>query len=248
MVLLNNKLALVTGSSRGIGRSIAIELARAGADIVINCNSSIDKAEQVKKEIETIGRRAIVIQGDVSDAKFVDFMVQEISSKLGNINILVNNAGITRDNLLLRMKEEEWDEVLRINLKAAFLCSKAFTRAMVRARWGRVINISSVVGIIGNPGQANYCAAKAGLIGMTKSIARELGSRNITANAIAPGFITTEMTAQLAEEKNKEMLKQIPLNRFGTPENVASTVVFLASDAASYINGQVISVDGGMSM
>jgi len=245
---LSNKVALVTGSSRGIGRAIAIELARAGADVAVSCTSRAEEAEKVRQEIEALGRRAVVTRGDVSDPAFVDLMVKEISQALGNVNILVNNAGITRDNLLLRMKEEEWDDVLRVNLKAAFLCSKAFARGMLKARWGRIINISSVVGLTGNPGQANYCASKAGLLGMTKSLARELGSRNITVNAVAPGFIATEMTAQLPKEKEQEMLKQIPVNRLGIPEDVASAVAFLASDAAGYITGQVIAVDGGMSM
>lgn len=245
---LSKKVALVTGSSRGIGRAIAVNLARAGADVAVNCTSRVEEAEKVKQEIESLGRRSVVIQGDVSDPDFVNSMVKDISEALGNVSILVNNAGITRDNLLLRMKEEDWDDVLRVNLKAAFLCSKAFTRAMLKARWGRIINISSIVGLTGNPGQANYCASKAGLLGMTKSLARELGSRNITVNAVAPGFITTEMTKQLPGEKEQEMLARVPANRLGTPEDVAAAVVFLAGDSAGYITGQVIAVDGGMTM
>jgi 3-oxoacyl-[acyl-carrier protein] reductase len=245
---LSNKTALVTGSSRGIGRAIALELARQGADVAINCASRVTEAEQVKREIEGMGRRALVVQGNVSDPEAVDEMAREITRSLGNVDILINNAGVTRDNLLLRMKEVDWDTVLDVNLKAAFLCAKTFSRQMLKSRWGRIINISSVVGLRGNPGQANYCAAKAGLLGMTKSLARELGSRNITVNAVAPGFITTEMTAQLPREREQEMLQQVPANRLGTPEDVASVVSFLAGDAAGYVTGQVIAVDGGMSM
>jgi len=247
-MVVNNKVALVTGSSRGIGRAIALELARQGAHVAINCASRIVEAEEVKQEIEAMGRRAVVVQGNVADPGFVDGMAKEITASLGKVDILINNAGITRDNLILRMKEEDWDAVMQVNLKGAFLCAKTFSRQMLKARWGRIINISSVVGIIGNPGQANYCAAKAGLLGMTKSLARELGSRNITVNAVAPGFIATEMTAQLSQEKEQEMLKQVPANRLGTPEDVASIVSFLANEGAGYINGQVLAVDGGMSM
>ncbi|MCF8010674.1 MAG: 3-oxoacyl-[acyl-carrier-protein] reductase [Clostridiales bacterium] len=247
-MLLENKVAVVTGSSRGIGRAIALELAGAGADVAINCTSKTCEAENVKQEIEDMGRRAAVIQGDISDPEFVNSMVKKVNNELGKASILVNNAGINRDNLLMRMKDEEWDDVLRVNLKGAFLCARAFSRDMLKSRSGRIINVSSVVGLTGNPGQANYCSAKAGLIGMSKSIARELGSRNITVNCVAPGFISTDMTQDLPEDKKDEMMKQIPLSQLGTPGDVASLVAFLASDAARYISGQVIAVDGGMTM
>lgn len=242
------QVALVTGSSRGIGRTIALELARAGVDVALNCASRVDEAEKVKQEIESLGRRAIVLQGDVSDPNRVQSMVEEINRELGNVGILVNNAGITRDNLILRMKEADWDDVLRVNLKSAFICSKMMARGMLKARWGRIINISSVVGLTGNPGQVNYCASKAGLLGLTKSLARELGSRNITVNAVAPGFITTEMTEQLPKENEQEMLSRIPVKRLGKAEDIAALVVFLSSAGAAYITGQVIAVDGGMTM
>lgn len=247
-MILNDKVALVTGSSRGIGRTIALELARAGADVALNCRSRVQEAEKVRREIEALGRRAVVTVGDVADPEVVKNMHKTIQDSLGHVDILVNNAGMAKDNLLLRMKDEEWDDVVGVNLKAAFLCSRAFARGMLKKRWGRIINMSSVVALAGNPGQVNYCAAKAGLIGATKALARELGSRNITVNAVAPGFVTTEMTASLPEEKKQEMLQQIPANRFGRPEDVAALVVFLVSDAAGYINGQVIAVDGGMSI
>jgi 3-oxoacyl-[acyl-carrier protein] reductase len=246
--MLQGKVALVTGASRGIGRAIALELARQGAKIAVNYAGSEAKANEVVEEIKNMGGEAFAIQADVSDAQAVDRMVKTVLERFGRIDILVNNAGITRDNLLMRMKEEEWDDVININLKGVFNCTKAVTRPMMKQRYGRIVNIASIVGVMGNPGQANYVAAKAGVIGLTKTAARELASRNITVNAVAPGFITTDMTERLNEEIKTEMLKQIPLARFGEPEDVAKVVAFLASDAASYMTGQTLHVDGGMVM
>jgi 3-oxoacyl-[acyl-carrier protein] reductase len=245
---LIGKTALVTGASRGIGREIALELARQGVDVVVNYAGSEAKAHEVVEEIKGLGREAIAIQCDVSNSESVTEMVKETVDHFGKIDILVNNAGITRDNLLMRMKENEWDDVININLKGVFLCTKAVTRQMMKQRYGRIINISSVVGVSGNPGQANYVAAKAGVIGLTKTSAKELASRGITVNAIAPGFITTEMTDQLTEDIQSEMLKMIPLAQFGEPKDIANTVVFLASDDSRYITGQTIHVNGGMVM
>lgn len=245
---LIGKTALVTGASRGIGREIALELARQGVDVVVNYAGSEAKAHEVVEEIKGLGREAIAIQCDVSNSESVTNMVKETVDHFGKIDILVNNAGITRDNLLMRMKENEWDDVMNINLKGVFLCTKAVTRQMMKQRYGRIINISSVVGVSGNPGQANYVAAKAGVIGLTKTSAKELASRGITVNAIAPGFITTEMTDQLTEDIQNEMLKMIPLAQFGEPKDIANTVVFLASDDSRYITGQTIHVNGGMVM
>ena len=245
---LIGKTALVTGASRGIGREIALELARQGVDVVVNYAGSEAKAHEVVEEIKGLGREAIEIQCDVSNNESVTNMVKETVDHFGKIDILVNNAGITRDNLLMRMKENEWDDVMNINLKGVFLCTKAVTRQMMKQRYGRIINISSVVGVSGNPGQANYVAAKAGVIGLTKTSAKELASRGITVNAIAPGFITTEMTDQLTEDIQNEMLKMIPLAQFGEPKDIANTVVFLASDDSRYITGQTIHVNGGMVM
>ena len=245
---LIGKTALVTGASRGIGREIALELARQGANVVVNYAGSEAKAYEVVEEIKGLGQEAIAIQCDVSNSESVTDMVKETVDHFGKIDILVNNAGITRDNLLMRMKENEWDDVININLKGVFLCTKAVTRQMMKQRYGRIINISSVVGVSGNPGQANYVAAKAGVIGLTKTSAKELASRGITVNAIAPGFITTEMTDQLTEDIKNEMLKMIPLAQFGEPKDIANTVVFLASDDSRYITGQTIHVNGGMVM
>jgi 3-oxoacyl-[acyl-carrier protein] reductase len=245
---LEGKSALVTGASRGIGREIALELARQGANVAINFAGSEAKANEVAEEIRAMGRDAFAIQGDVSDQEAVTALVKETVGRFGSLDILVNNAGITRDNLLMRMKESEWDDVININLKGVFLCTKAVTRQMMKQRSGRIINLASVVGVSGNPGQANYVAAKAGVIGLTKTTAKELSSRNITVNAIAPGFITTDMTDKLTEEIKAEMLKLIPLARFGEPGDIAKAVVFLASDDASYITGQTLHIDGGMVM
>jgi 3-oxoacyl-[acyl-carrier protein] reductase len=246
--MLQGKVALVTGASRGIGRAIALELARQGAKVAVNYAGSEAKANEVVEEIKNMGGEAFAIQADVSNAEAVDQMVKAVLERFERIDILVNNAGITRDNLLMRMKEEEWDDVININLKGVFNCTKAVTRPMMKQRYGRIVNIASIVGVSGNPGQANYVAAKAGVIGLTKTAARELASRNITVNAVAPGFITTDMTDRLSEELKAEMLKQIPLARFGEPEDVAKVVSFLVSDAASYMTGQTLHVDGGMVM
>ncbi|URT72561.1 3-oxoacyl-[acyl-carrier-protein] reductase [Cytobacillus firmus] len=245
---LEGKAALVTGASRGIGREIALGLARQGADIVVNYSGSEARANEVVDEIKALGRNAFAIQCDVSNSDSVTSMVKETVEKFGKLDILVNNAGITKDNLLMRMKEDEWDDVININLKGVFLCTKAVTRQMMKQRNGRIINISSIVGVSGNPGQANYVAAKSGVIGLTKTSAKELASRGITVNAIAPGFITTDMTDKLNEDVRDQMLKQIPLARFGDPADIANVAVFLASEDSRYMTGQTLHVDGGMVM
>ncbi|WNF24446.1 3-oxoacyl-[acyl-carrier-protein] reductase [Mesobacillus jeotgali] len=245
---LEGKVALVTGASRGIGREIAFELAREGASVAVNYAGSEAKALEVVDEIKAMGRDAFAIQADVSNSESVNGMAKETIERFGKIDILVNNAGITKDNLLMRMKESEWDDVININLKGVFLCTKAVTRQMMKQRSGRIINISSIVGVSGNPGQANYVAAKSGVIGLTKTSAKELSSRGITVNAVAPGFITTDMTDKLNEDVKTEMLKQIPLARFGEPKDIARTVVFLASEDSAYMTGQTLHVDGGMVM
>lgn len=245
---LEGKIALVTGAARGIGHEIALELAREGASVAVNYAGSEAKAQALADEIKTMGREAFAIQADVSNSESVTGMVKETIDRFGRLDILVNNAGITKDNLLMRMKESEWDDVININLKGVFLCTKAVTRQMMKQRSGRIVNISSIVGVSGNAGQANYVAAKAGVIGLTKTSAKELASRGITVNAVAPGFITTDMTDKLGEEVKEEMLKQIPLGRFGNPKDIARTVVFLASEDSSYMTGQTLHIDGGMVM
>lgn len=245
---LEGKVALVTGASRGIGREIALELAREGVSVAVNYAGSEAKALEVVDEIKAMGQDAFAIQADVSNSESVNEMVKETIERFGKLDILVNNAGITKDNLLMRMKESEWDDVININLKGVFLCTKAVTRQMMKQRSGRIINISSIVGVSGNPGQANYVAAKSGVIGLTKTSAKELSSRGITVNAVAPGFITTDMTDKLNEDVKTEMLKQIPLARFGEPKDIARTVVFLASEDSAYMTGQTLHVDGGMVM
>ncbi|MGQ9512546.1 3-oxoacyl-[acyl-carrier-protein] reductase [Thermodesulfitimonas sp.] len=245
---LNGRVAIVTGGSRGIGKATALALARAGADVVINYVSRASEAEAVVAEVKGLGRGAAAYRADVSQAGEAAALIDFALSTFGRLDVLVNNAGITRDGLLLRMKDEDWDAVVGVNLRGAFNCTRAAARAMVKARWGRIINISSVIGLTGNAGQANYAAAKAGIIGFTKAVARELGSRNITVNAVAPGYIVTEMTAGLPEGVKERLRERIALGRFGEPEEVANVVVFLASDLARYITGQVIVVDGGMTL
>lgn len=246
--MLEGKAALVTGASRGIGRAIAISLAEAGADVAVNYSGSEQAAEEVVRQIESLGRRAFKVKADVASSAQVEEMVKQVLDLFGKLDILVNNAGITRDNLIMRMKEEEFDQVINTNLKGVFNCIKAVTRPMMKQRSGKIINISSVVGVLGNAGQANYVAAKAGVIGLTKSAARELASRNIAVNAVAPGFIETDMTDKLTTEQREQMLQQIPAARLGKPEDIARVVRFLASDDAAYMTGQTIHVDGGMYM
>lgn len=242
------KSALVTGASRGIGRSIALQLAEEGYNVAVNYAGSKEKAEAVVEEIKAKGVDSFAIQANVADADEVKAMIKEVVSQFGSLDVLVNNAGITRDNLLMRMKEQEWDDVIDTNLKGVFNCIQKATPQMLRQRNGAIINLSSVVGAVGNPGQANYVATKAGVIGLTKSAARELASRGITVNAVAPGFIVSDMTDALSDELKEQMLTQIPLARFGQDTDIANTVAFLASDKAKYITGQTIHVNGGMYM
>ena len=244
--MLNEKIALVTGASRGIGKAIATALAEAGATVVINYNGSKERAEEVKAQIEGKGGKAITYQCDVSDFAAVESMMKELIKEYGQIDILVNNAGITRDNLIMKMKEEDFDAVIDTNLKGAFNTIKCISRQMLKQRSGKIVNIASVSGVVGNAGQANYSAAKAGMIGLTKAVAKELSSRGINVNAVAPGFIETDMTAALSDDVKKTAEQSIPFGRMGKPEEIADAVVFLASDKASYITGQVLCVDGGM--
>jgi 3-oxoacyl-[acyl-carrier protein] reductase len=264
-MLLQDKVAIITGGARGIGKEIARTFAQEGANIVI-CDVDKTSLEQTEGELKSLGvqapleipnstgktkflmGQALSFQVDVTNSAQVEEMANKVLDKFQKIDILINNAGITRDNLLLRMKEEEWDAVLNVNLKGTFLCTKAVSKVMVKQRSGRIVNIASIIGIMGNAGQANYAASKAGIIGFTKSVAKELSSRNINVNAIAPGFIQTDMTAKLPEDVKSQMLAQIPLNRFGQPSDVARLALFLVSEASNYITGQVIQVDGGMVM
>ncbi len=248
MIDLTGRVALVTGGSRGIGRAIALRLAGLGAKVAVNYHSSQAAAEEVVQAIKAQGGEAIAVQGDVRDPQDAARIVKATIEAFGKLDILVNNAGTTRDTLLALMKESDWDVVLDTNLKGTFNCTKAAIRPMMRQRWGRIINITSISGVMGNAGQANYSAAKAGLIGFTKAVARELGSRNITVNAVAPGYVPTDLTASLPEDLVAKMLEMTPLGRAGTGEDVANAVAFLASDAAGYITGQVLCVDGGMAM
>jgi len=245
---LAGKTALVTGASRGIGRAVALALAEAGADVIVNYAGSREAAEAVADQIRGSGRRAETFQANVADAAQAEALVKFAFDTFGKLDILVNNAGIARDNLLIRMKEEEWDEVIAVNLKGVYNCLKAAARPMMKQRSGTIINISSVVGVLGNAGQVNYAAAKAGVIGLTKSAARELAARGITVNCVAPGYIATDMTDRLGDDIKEAMLAHIPLGRMGAPEEVAKVVRFLASDAASYMTGQTLHVDGGMYM
>lgn len=246
--MLKNKIALITGAGRGIGRAIAIALAKEGAEVVINYNGSEERAKEVKQTIEENGGKASIYKCNVSDFVACEAMIKDIVKEYGHLDILVNNAGITKDGLIMKMKEEDFDSVLNVNLKGTFNTIRHSARQMLKQRSGKIINISSVSGILGNVGQANYAASKAGVIGLTKTMARELGSRGITVNAIAPGFVDTEMTEVLSEEIRENACKQIILGRFGKPEDIANTAVFLASDKADYITGQVISIDGGMNV
>lgn len=246
--MLTGKVALVTGASRGIGRAIALALAQSGADVAVNYSGNEAKALEVVAEAERLGRKAVAIRANVADVEEVEQMVAHVLDTFGKLDILVNNAGITRDNLIMRLKEDDWKQVIDTNLSGVFYCTKAVTRSMMKQRSGRIINISSVVGVTGNAGQANYAAAKAGVIGLTKSTAKELASRGITVNAVAPGFIETDMTDALGENVRDELMKLIPLARLGKPEDIARAVRYLASEDAAYITGQVIHVDGGMVM
>lgn len=246
-MILKDKIALVTGAAQGIGKAIALRLANSGADLAI-VDMNIEKTEETVKEIEKLGRKAIALKANVANLKEAEAVMDETVARLGTIHILVNNAGITRDALILRMKEEEWDAVIDVNLKGTFNCTKSAVKYMSKQRYGRIINIASIVGEMGNAGQANYSASKAGVIALAKTIAREFASRNITCNAIAPGFIETSMTQALPEKVREELAKQIPMGRLGAPEDVAEGVLFLVSDAANYITGQVLNINGGMYM
>jgi 3-oxoacyl-[acyl-carrier protein] reductase len=244
---LKDKVALVTGGARGIGRAIGLLFAQEGADVAIG-DINLQEAEKACQEIEVLGRKSLALSMDVTDYAKVEESINKILDKFTKVDILVNNAGITKDSLLLRMSEAEWDAVLNVNLKGAFNCTKAASKVMIKQRGGKIINIASIIGIIGNPGQANYSASKAGIIALTKTAAKELASRNINVNAVAPGFIQTEMTAGLPEELKVKMKESIPLKKFGSPQDVAEVCLFLASEEASYITGQTIVVDGGMVM
>ncbi len=244
--MLKDKVALITGASRGIGKEIALNLASHGATVIINYNGSKDRAKEVLEEIKVNGGKGLTYQADVSDFEQVKEMIDFVKKEYSNIHILVNNAGITKDNLILRMSQEEFNDVIDINLKGVFNCLRNISPIMLKQRYGRIVNISSVVGIHGNPGQVNYSAAKAGVIGMTKSLAKELGSRGITVNAVAPGYIDTDMTKTLKEELKDQIRQQIPLKKLGQAQDIAQMVAFLASDSSAYITGQTIQVDGGL--
>ena len=246
-MVLGGKIAVVTGAGRGIGRAIAMKLAEDGADIAV-VDLARESVDDVVGEIRQMGRKALGLTANVTVSSDVEEFIKQVIDEFGRIDILVNNAGITRDTLLMRMKEEDWDSVINVNLKGAFLCTKGVSRIMMKQRYGKIVNISSVIGLMGNAGQSNYGASKAGLLGFTKSAARELAPRNITVNAVAPGFIETQMTDVLPEDMKKQLVNQIPLGRIGSSKDVANAVMFLASDASGYITGQTITVDGGMVM
>lgn len=246
--MLKGKCAIVTGAAKGIGKAVALKLASLGANIVLNYRSSEDKAIELEIELKELGVEVLRVKGDISKIADVENLINQAKEKFGHIDIMVNNAGITKDTLILRMKEEDFDSVIDVNLKGVFNCLKTITPIMVKQRFGKIVNLSSVVGIVGNAGQVNYAASKAGVIGMTKSLAKEIGARGITVNAVAPGFIQTDMTDSLGDKFKEEAKKGIPLRRLGTPKDVAEVVAFLSSDSSNYITGQVINVDGGMVM
>jgi 3-oxoacyl-[acyl-carrier protein] reductase len=247
-VIEDGRVAVVTGGGRGIGRAVAVRLAKEGANVTISYRSNDTAAEEVAEEVRAAGAKCEIFKGDVASPEDVDALFKGVGEALGPVEILVNNAGLTRDNLMMRMKESEFDEVLRTNLKGTYLCTRAALRPMIRARWGRIVNVSSVVGLVGNAGQANYAASKAGIIGFTKSVAREVAQRGITANVVAPGYVETELTSSLSEEVKDHIKGQVPAGRFAEAEEVAEVVTFLAGEGAGYVTGQTVAVDGGMTM
>jgi 3-oxoacyl-[acyl-carrier protein] reductase len=247
-VIREGRVAIVTGGGRGIGRAVAVRLAKEGADVAISYRSNDEAAGAAAEEVRAAGARCEIFKGDIASPEEVGALVKGVNDTFGRIDILVNNAGINRDNLMMRMKEEEFDDVLSTNLKGTYLCTRAVLRPMIRARWGRIVNISSVVGLVGNAGQANYAASKAGIIGFTKSVAREVAQRGITANVVAPGYVETELTGGLPEKVKDQIKDQVPAGRFGEAGEVAEVVAFLAGEGAGYVTGQTVAVDGGMTM
>jgi len=247
-VIRDGRVAVVTGGGRGIGRAVAVRLANEGANVAISYRSNDTTAQEVAEEVRAAGVLCEIFKGDVASSEDVDALFRGVGEALGQVEILINNAGLTRDNLMMRMKEDEFDEVLRTNLKGTYLCTRAALRPMIRARWGRIINVSSVVGLVGNAGQANYAASKAGIIGFTKSVAREVAQRGITANVVAPGYVETELTRSLSDDIKDQIMGQVPVGRFAEAEEVAEVVAFLAGEDAGYVTGQTVAVDGGMTM